>query len=179
MLAVTNTSPWLIGSGSRKIDNNRSARASDAPGERVDGSSTTYSSPERRATVEYSGAALLRRMGDHLQHLVTGGVSEAVVDVLEAVEIDEVQRRMAVGLPRHAQAVVDPLEQEQAIGQIGECVGLCAHPQIVLRAAVGSNRLRHTQRDGAGQHECRDRPHDAVGRIDGPRGGEGDDGDHQ
>ena len=61
MLAVTNTSPWLSASGSRKTASRRSASAIEAPWEREAGSSTTYSSPDRRATVAASGTALSRR----------------------------------------------------------------------------------------------------------------------
>ena len=102
MLAVTNTSPWLMGSGSRKIDSSRSASAERRAGGAGGGVEHDVLVARQAGDRRVLGtAALLRRIGDHLQHLVAGGMAEAVVDVLEAVEVDEVQRRVAVGLPRH------------------------------------------------------------------------------
>ncbi len=113
MLAVTNTSPWLIGSGSRKIDSSRSASASDAPGERGRRIEHDVLVARQAGDGGVFWGSLAEAHGDHLQHFVAGCVTEAVVDVLEAVEVDEVQRRVAVGLPGHPQAVVDPFEQQQ------------------------------------------------------------------
>ena len=58
MLAVTKTSPWLSASGSRKMASIRSASAIAAPGDFAVASSTTYSSPDRRATIVPCGTAL-------------------------------------------------------------------------------------------------------------------------
>ncbi len=59
--AVTNTSPWLSAIGSRNTASRRSARADAEASDLVVGSSTTYSSPDSRATIASGGAALTSR----------------------------------------------------------------------------------------------------------------------
>ena len=60
----------------------------------------TNSSPDRRATIASSGAAAASRDGDDAERFVAGAVTETVVDALEAVEVDEVERhRTAVSWP--------------------------------------------------------------------------------
>ena len=60
------------------------------------GSSTTNSSPPRRATVSLSRRQVLSRLGDLLQQLIAGFMSQRVVDLLEAVEIEERHRQLSV-----------------------------------------------------------------------------------
>ena len=52
-------------------------------------SSTANSSPPKRAAVSRAADAARRAGGDLEQHLVPGGVAEAVVDRLEVVEVEE------------------------------------------------------------------------------------------
>ena len=106
--------------GSRNTDSNRSANADAEPSERVVGSSTTYSSPDSRATIASCGTAPFKPLGDDAQHLVARRVAEAVVDVLEPVEVDEVQGGFAIGAPRLVHVGRDAVEQQRAVGQAGQ-----------------------------------------------------------
>ena len=78
------------------------------------------------------------------QHRVAGGVAEPVVDRLEAVEVDEEQRDPGAAPPRHLQRVLDPVEQQAAVGQVGEQVvaGQVGHVlgQPQPRERVGGDR---------------------------------------
>ena len=65
---------------------------------------------------------LVSRCGDVDQHGVAGRVAEPVVDRLEAVEVDEEQRDPGAAAPRHLQRVLDPVEQQAAVGQVGQQV---------------------------------------------------------
>ena len=66
--------------------------------------------------------AVLQPLGDVDQHRVAGGVPEAVVDRLEAVEVDEQQRDAGAAPPGDLQGVLDPVEQQAAVGEVGEQV---------------------------------------------------------
>ena len=60
--------------------------------------------------------------GDRLQHLVAGGVAEAVVDRLEVVEVEE-DDGDAGALARGAgEGVLDPVGEQRAVGQAGHGV---------------------------------------------------------
>ena len=61
MLAVTNTSPWPMAIGSRKIDWILSANGAAESSVRLVGSTTTNSSPDSRATIASAGTTLTRR----------------------------------------------------------------------------------------------------------------------
>ena len=74
------------------------------------------------------GVDLAHAGGDALghvdQHLVADPVAERVVDVLEAVEVEEQHReRRAVAL-RHGQREPGPVRQQAAVGQPGQRIGL-------------------------------------------------------
>jgi hypothetical protein len=138
MLAVTNTSPWLMGRGSRKIDNRRSARASDEPGRwRIE-----HDVFVARQTSD--GGA--HRGGDApphlLEHAVAHGMAEAVVDVLEAVEVDEEDRARRTHRARLVDGDAQALAQQRAVGQAREPVMQRHVPQALLGAAVGTHGLR-------------------------------------
>ena len=70
------------------------------------------------------GVALPHTAGEPLghvdQHRVAGGVAEAVVDRLEAVQVHEEQRDPGAAAPGHLQRVLDPVEQQSAVRQVGE-----------------------------------------------------------
>ena len=61
--------------------------------------------------------------GDVLQQKVSGGVAEAVVDLLEAVEVDAEERGW-MALPRAGHGFVKAFGEEDAVGQLGEGVVL-------------------------------------------------------
>ena len=71
-------------SAARTTWRRRSAAARLSPGSR-----TANSSLPSRATVALGGAARRQPIGDLTQHRIAAGVPEAVVDLLEAVEVDE------------------------------------------------------------------------------------------
>ena len=56
------------------------------------------------------------------QHGVTRGVAEPVVDRLEAVEVDEEQRNPHAAPAGPVQGLRDPVEQDAAVGQVGQGV---------------------------------------------------------
>jgi hypothetical protein len=64
--------------------------------------------------------AALEPPGRGHQQLVAGGVAEAVVDVLEVVQVDEQDGQ--VPLARPSQGVLDPLGGQGAVGQAGQPV---------------------------------------------------------
>ena len=62
----------------------------------------------------------LQALRDHAQHLVADVVAEAVVDALEAVEVDEQQRHQAAAADRPGECLLQAVEQQGAVGQAGE-----------------------------------------------------------
>jgi hypothetical protein len=63
-----------------------------------------------------------QRLGHRDQELVTGGVAEPVVDVIEVVQVDE-QQRHGGGLAEAAgQGMLDPVGEQSAVGQPGQAV---------------------------------------------------------
>ena len=71
-------------------------------------------------------------VGDLDQQLVAGGVAEAVVDLLEAVEVQE-QDRHVVGAAAAVQRLLEPLPEQRAVGQLGEAVVVRLVDQLVLQ----------------------------------------------
>ena len=64
---------------------------------------------------------LLEALGDGLQQAVAHGVTETVVDRLEAVEIEEDQRRPALA-PRLLEGDLQPVLEQRPVGQVGQYV---------------------------------------------------------
>ena len=60
--------------------------------------------------------------GDGYQHGVTGGMPEVIVDIFEAVAVEEQHRHPLVELGCTAQRTDQPALEESAIGQPGEAV---------------------------------------------------------
>ena len=110
MLGLTNTSCPPSEGLRRRARCMRSATRTASMGSLMSSSSTTNSSPPKRASVLGPAAVGLggrqpasrcRRAGPRSpaarqtpQQLVAGGVAEAVVDVLEAIEVDEQHREV-------------------------------------------------------------------------------------
>ncbi len=61
-------------------------------------------------------------LADHLEELVAGRVAEDVVDALEAVEVDEVQREGVVAAPRARDLAAQAVAQERPVRQVGQRV---------------------------------------------------------
>ena len=104
-------------------------------------------------------------LGDLLQHLVAGGVAERVVDVLEAVQVDEHHRGLlAVALAR-GQRLGEPVFQQAAVGQPGQRVvvgevlrarlGLAPVGDLRLQALVGGLQFGGALGDRALEHFAR------------------------
>ena len=61
----------------------------------------------------------LQPFGDHLQKLVAGGMTEGVVDILEAIEVEEVNCH-DLSAPSARQAMAKPLVEQYPVGQTGK-----------------------------------------------------------
>ena len=107
--------------------------------------------------------ALLQAPADLHQHAVAGLVAEAVVDQLEAVEVDEQQRGLArTGLAELLQGLLQQLVQAQAVGQAGQRIvagGVAqllfhrlARADVALRAGHAPLAFVVALGDAAGQH---------------------------
>ena len=64
--------------------------------------------------------AALQPLGHLEQHPVAGRVTEAVVDRLEIVEVEEDHRECGLLAPRAGQRVPDALVEQRAVGEIGD-----------------------------------------------------------
>ena len=72
--------------------------------------------------------------GDRAQHLVADGVAERVVDVLEAIAIEEQHREPAAVAARQRDRPREPIVQQQPVRQVGQRVvlGEVQHLQAAL-----------------------------------------------
>ena len=86
--------------------------------------------------------ALRQAGGDGAQQVVAGGVADAVVDRLEAVEVDEEHAEVGLAPGRHVERVLQAVQEERAVGQPGEGVveGLL-HRLHRARIAEGEARV--------------------------------------
>ena len=69
-----------------------------------------------------SRTTLSSRLRDDPQQLVAGGVAEAVVDVLEAVDVDVQRGHRQLLAARAGEHLLGAVEREHAVGQAGERV---------------------------------------------------------
>ena len=83
-------------------------------------STTANSSPPRRDSESPSRSADLQPRADLAQHLVAGVVAERVVELLEAVEVDQQQRDLGVGV---LDRLAEPRQQVAAVAEPGQVVG--------------------------------------------------------
>ena len=86
---------------------------------------------------------------DLLQHLVAGGVAEAVVDRLEVVEVEEDDGDARALARRARQCVLDPVGEQRAVGQAGHCVVERLVCQLLLerRTLAGVSAVEHDAAD--------------------------------
>ena len=84
--------------------------------------STANSSPPRRASVSPRRMAARRRSRDLLEQAVAMVVAERVVDLLEAVEVDQQQGRHPAGAPEAGDRLLHALVEQRAVRQVGEVV---------------------------------------------------------
>ena len=149
-----------------------------------DSARTMNSSPPMRATVS-PDAHERREAVAHLdEELVSGGVTERVVDHLEVVEIDEHERGGPGGAPRPVKGVAEAVEEERTVGEPGQRIveRLPGEPGRRLRPlrdvpgvghdaphrrvieAVRRGNLHVSPRSVGGDHAGVD-AHDAPGRL--------------
>ena len=84
--------------------------------------------------------------GDHLEDLVAGGVAEAVVDVLEVVEVEEQHRHRPLVAAAPDERVLDAVAEQRAVRQPGERVVEGLVLEFVLEGlALGD--VAHVQHD--------------------------------
>ena len=100
----------------------RAATASASAASATSGMLTMNSSPPRRATVSSSRRDAVRRAETRSQQHVADRVSERVVDVLEAVEIEEQHRKLAAAPMRAGDRLSDAVGEQRAVRQSGQRV---------------------------------------------------------
>ena len=113
---------------------------------------------------------------DFLEHAVAGFVAERVVDVLEAVEVDEQDRQLHAVPPRLGECVAEALTEHAAVGQPGELVIMREMTDALLgllacdeQADLTADRARALQQRFVGRTAGEaEKLHDAEGVIAGP-----------
>ena len=80
------------------------------------------SSPPSRAAVSPSPRALAHAVGQHAQQRVADRMAERVVDLLEGVEIEEIERDLAARAAELGHGGVELLAKQGAIGEAGQTV---------------------------------------------------------
>ena len=78
-------------------------------------------------------------VADLRQELVTAGVTEPVVDLLEVIEVDVQEREHLVGPATQAHdGVLDAVLEQLAVGQIGQRIVEGAHARLLVEPALSS-----------------------------------------
>ena len=90
---------------------------------------------------------------NHLQQLVAGAVTERVVDLLEAVEVDEENRETISGTRGARERLLEPVAEERTVGEPGEAVVERLPRQLLLEPdALGD--VTGVQHDAADEPVC-------------------------
>ena len=110
------------------------------------------------------------------EHVVAGLMSEGVVDVLEAVDVDEKDRRLSGKSPGDTERVLDVGDHEGSIWQVRQCIGLSGVDQLALCDGVAPHGLDDSASHCDGEHEDRHGPNDSVSVVDRIGEGQYDDG---
>ncbi len=133
-LAVTNTSLPLSMNGCAMELVSRSIRACCSSGPVESSIRMANSSPPSRATVSAARAQERKRSAASDQQLVALAVPEAVVDLLEVVEVEE-EHGDRVPLPlRELEGVIHAIAEQRAVGEAGERVVEGLVQQLLLEA---------------------------------------------
>ena len=151
MLAVIRSVPRgasSISNGSRSTSSRRSATNSGLPVGAPPSTSTTNSSPPRRAIVSASRSVAESRAATDSQEPVAGFVPERVVHLLEAVEVDEQRRALDVAPAGPGEHLLDPVEDQRAVREPGERVVQRLVPDALEQAGV-ADRDRGLAREPA------------------------------
>ena len=116
-----------------------------------------------RATMSSSRASS-QAFADQLQQFVADVMAERIVDALELVEI-ETQHRQALAALDALYLVVELLEQQHAVGQIGQRVMACHVRDALFRALTFSYIFLGCEPAAAGHGFVDDRNRPAIGQI--------------
>ena len=90
----------------------------------------------------------LQVLGRSHEQLVAGLVAQGVVDPLDVVEVDEQDGDVAAVPARAGQRLLEPVQQQPAVGQAGEGVVQGECHQLVLGGPPGGDVLDHADREG-------------------------------
>ena len=122
MLASTSRITPSTSKGWCRAWRSRSATASASPTPSTDGSRTANSSPPRRADRVRLPQDRPQPRAHLAQQLVAVGVPEGVVDLLEAVQVDEQERDLGLGAGGHGETLVEAVLDQDPVGQPGQRV---------------------------------------------------------
>ena len=136
----------------------RAQRGDDAVGDRLQGGvigagggdDREFVAAEARHHVVAAQAAA-QPLRDAADQLVADRVAERVVDVLEVIEIDVEDRRGRRALAYLLDRGLEPLAEEDAIGQAAERIVQGEMPQPVLAGRDGGGGAAHVAQDEAGK----------------------------
>ena len=140
MLALTKTSRPATANGTRRAPRIRRATCSTAARPSTSSSRIANSSPPKRAAVSPD-----RRDEPHgqlAQELVAGGVPERVVDDLEAVDVEEQHGELGLRALHAREAEVEAVEEERAVGEVGERVVKGLVQRVADHPRVGQGEAR-------------------------------------
>jgi hypothetical protein len=122
-----------------------------------------------RVHLAHAGAESPRNF---LEHQITRRMAQGVVDILEAVEVEEQQRRHVASTADAGDRVLEPLEEQDAVGQAGERVvhgeifgpatGLDLGGNVGCGPAIADRPAGHVEHRLAGEA---DRAMNAVGVL--------------
>ena len=111
---------------------------------------------ETRDAVGAARAAPASRLDKLADEIVAGRVAERVVDVLEAVEVEIVERRARAAAARLGECAVEAVVEERAVGEAGQRVmeGEVLSLRLArLQLRRGAPQPPHQQRDDASDEE--------------------------
>ena len=148
----------------------RQQRAVDV-GQRKDNRELVAAEPRNRVRVAQRGAQTRRHA---LQHAVAGMMAQRVVDLLEAVQVQEQQRQRRAFTVRDACRLIEAVVQERAVRQVGQRVVIRQMREVLFDAPAltADVRLAQLAFDGRDQ-PCQAALHDVVVRA-GPHRRDGD-----
>ena len=135
----------------------RSSPSCSAPSVSVCGISTANSSPERRATMSVVRTRSRRIVGDLADQVVAGVVAEAVVDRLEAVDVDDHHRALAAVAGAEGDVLVELGAEAAAVEEAGQRVVVGEVAQLGL-GPLGPFAARRGRPRGPRRRACRAPP---------------------
>ena len=149
MLVVTWRSCWSIGVALRhRLQHPSRATIAASSDRSTSESSTTNSSPPCRLTVSEARTHSTRRSRDRLQQPVADRVPERVVDVLEAVEVQEQHRDLVLVARGQRDRLADPVVEKHPVRQAGQEVVLGRVRHLLRHRPRRAHVAEHDDRAG-------------------------------